>query len=268
MANYESHYDYNKYKAFSEWYTDNHEELQYKWLVKEQAKNGWQKSQLDDLALRAAEHNRVLSIADGIFLRIEQRPYGTPIDFPYDGNDPEQVSVYFDFKINGIFYDLNTPEDIFNNFDPEHPEIAAKEYLIWKAQELGLEDSNFVYQMLQRVPGFKKDFKPWFLLYRTDDEIKEFLAEMKSRRKVQIKDPTPFSNEEVEIPEEHNHTPHISYSESPNLSIENVSPINNWEEEKSGFPEPAEERKSSEKLPLFILLGILLFLILLIIILT
>lgn len=176
----------DKFTKFSQWQRNHIGENKkpIDWLIEDCADNEWQAQELRDLYARLLKQGKCGILApDKIVVR------------EYDGGEPSSddarkyyqgakplISVWCDFKLNGIAYDLNTPTDIFKDYDPAHPELTARKYLEWKAEEVGIADTNFVEQAMMQ-PSYSKYYRPWYLLFKDDNERGMYFGPVRTSNK-------------------------------------------------------------------------------------
>lgn len=140
----------------------------FEWLLKQRCQNDQQRASFKKLI--ETEKSLKGGLTTTIF-EVQPRQKGLPLLSDIDsGKKRCAVKIFFDFKLNGIYYDFDTPEIIDAIYKKEGANAAGIAYLTWKVSTLGnidgtdisfLDSSNMVYQMYNQLSQYKDGYRPW-----------------------------------------------------------------------------------------------------------
>lgn len=154
----------NKIKELRDWLDANPDKTKRDWLLEVRCKNGQQREDLkklfawiDEVNSNPDERKHMDFEICPYPLRVTDHhtmPEGYPsiIDDIGYGEPKEDVEIFFDFSVGRFFYDLETPEEIYSipsspNYNA--PYFKTRKYYEWKADQLGLRNTNFVIRAIE-----------------------------------------------------------------------------------------------------------------------
>lgn len=155
----------NKHDAMLKWLDANPGKEKTDWLLEVRCKDDRQREEFKEFLekIRGCGHSGDLEVApqewlDNVCVCIPGHPKCVRTLEQSEGDD---ICVEFDFRYGRYFFDLDTPDSIFDNVDPQRPQHIAIDYLEWKASQLGLENTTFVMEARERFSVFKWSFRHW-----------------------------------------------------------------------------------------------------------
>lgn len=154
----------SKRRALSEWLKSNPGKTSRDWLLEVRCKDEKQRQDLKNFFRFLDENNQGQSLyiapAPDSYAIMDNVGYGC--DFPLEPH--RRISVECDFKF-GLQYDLNAPDDVYQNEDDARSTDSSWRYLRWKASQENLEKTNFPAIAYKAHFGFHTGYPHWKSYY-------------------------------------------------------------------------------------------------------
>lgn len=140
----------SKITALNKWLESNPGKTDRDWLLEVRCKDEPQRQDLKKLfdwvdeSEKAGKHINLVIAPPEDYVDILD---GVPAFIDYPEAKHRKVFFEFDFILTDLPYDLDAPESIYNHDRDRH----VRDYLKWKAKELGVENTNFVGQVITEL---------------------------------------------------------------------------------------------------------------------
>ena len=172
----------NKIKELNDWLDANPNKTDRDWLLEVRCKGEQQREDLKKLFAWIDEANSNPDERKHVKLNIcpypltvtglHTMPEGSHpgVDAPGWGEPLENVDIFFDFRIDNFYYDLETPEHIYD-FQANPRDLTSTlrtlKYFEWKAKQFNMDNSNFANHTSETLKQYQgtKAFPPhWKIL--------------------------------------------------------------------------------------------------------
>lgn len=151
-----------KRNAMLTWLKANPGKTERNWLLEVRCQTNSQRDKLKALFNRIDESGfpdfRI--VARGNFIEIHDTPANWPAfveSSAFTENNRRSVYVEFDFVFGGVCYDLDTPNSVYE----ADRYRMIREFFSWKAKQMGLQNTNFVYACREYYSSMRDGWKHW-----------------------------------------------------------------------------------------------------------